>query len=265
MDLATILGILSGLTLIGFSILKGGSLAVFIHVPSMMIVFGGAMAATLVNFSLKEVIGVINVVRKAFTSEHSKEVAVIEEFVDLSRKARREGILAIDKELANIDDEFMRVGLEMAVDGTEPETIRNVMETELTYLIERHKRGQQLFTSLGTYAPAFGMIGTLIGLIAMLKSLDDPSNIGSGMAVALITTFYGAFFSNLVFLPLAGKLKNRSDKELIYKKMIIEGVLAIQLGEHPRNIDRKLMNFIPPKLRKNGDELEAVTAGDMHG
>lgn len=254
MDLATIIGILSGLTLIGYTIISGGNLAIFIHVPSMMIVFGGALAATLVNFPLKDVIGVLGVVRNAFKAEDAQESELVNRFVELSKKARREGILAIDREINKIDDKFMRTGLEMAVDGTEPETIRSVMETELTYLVERHKKGQKIFTSLGTYAPAFGMIGTLIGLIAMLRTLDDPANIGAGMAVALITTFYGAFISNLVFLPIAGKLTNRSDEEIIKKEMIIEGVLAIQYGEHPRNIHRKLLNFIPPKLRINLEE-----------
>jgi len=155
----------------------------------------------------------------------------------------------LDRELSKINDEFMRSGLEMAVDGTEPEVIRGVMETELFYLRSRHKKGQQIFLAMGTYSPAFGMIGTLIGLITMLKSLDDPSSIGLGMAVALITTFYGSLLANLVFLPIAGKLKNKSEEEVAIKELIIEGVLAIQLGEHPRNIRRKMLNFIPPKMR----------------
>ena len=147
----------------------------------------------------------------------------------------------------------MRAGMEMAVDGSEPETIRNVLEAELQYLIERHKRGKQIFSSLGMYAPAFGMIGTLIGLIAMLQNLSDPANIGGGMAVALITTFYGSLVANLIFLPLAGKLQNRSDEEIIRKEMIIEGVIAIQYGEHPKNIHRKLLNFIAPRKRHIGE------------
>ncbi len=249
MDIATIIGILSGLGLVSYTVLSGGNADIFIHVPSMMIVMGGASAATLVNFPLKEVIGVMGVVRNAFRNSNSEEVKLIDQFVNLAKVTRKEGILAIDRELKNIKDDFMRSGLEMAVDGTEPETIMTIMETELNYLKERHKRGQQIFLSLGTYAPAFGMIGTLIGLITMLKNLDDPSTIGVGMAVALITTFYGSLLANLVFLPIAGKLKNRSDKESDTKELIIEGVLAIQLGEHPRNISRKLLNFIPPKMR----------------
>ncbi len=257
MDLATIIGILSGLGLVAFTIASGGDAGIFIHIPSMMVVFGGAMAATLINTPLKEFLGVTKVAANAFSVEAAKEPELIELFVELSKKARREGILAIDRELGNIEDEFMRTGLEMAVDGSEPETIRSVMETELTYLMERHKRGQQIFNSLGTYAPAFGMIGTLIGLISMLKNLDDPSNIGEGMAVALITTFYGSLLANLLFLPIAGKLKGKSETEIVLKEMIIEGVLAIQYGEHPKNIHRKLLNFIPPELRVT-DEAEAA-------
>ena len=249
MDLATIIGIISGVTLVVLTIIMGGSAAIFIHVPSMMVVFGGATAATLISFQLKEVLGVINVVRKAFFSEKTDNVALINQIVELSKKARKEGLLAIDKEVSQIEDPFLRSGMEMVVDGTEPELIRSIMETELSYLKERHKRGQEIFSAYGEYAPAFGMIGTLIGLIGMLQNLNDPSQIGGGMAVALITTFYGALAANLVFIPLAGKLKNRSEEEVLIKEMIIEGVLSIQFGEHPNTIQRKLMNFLSPKQR----------------
>ncbi|MCD6374679.1 MAG: motility protein A [Caldisericaceae bacterium] len=249
MDLATIIGIISGVTLVVLTIIMGGSAAIFIHVPSMMVVFGGATAATLISFQLKEVLGVINVVRKAFFSEKTDNVALINQIVELSKKARKEGLLAIDKEVSQIEDPFLRSGMEMVVDGTEPELIRSIMETELSYLMERHKRGQEIFSAFGEYAPAFGMIGTLIGLIGMLQNLNDPSQIGGGMAVALITTFYGALAANLVFIPLAGKLKNRSEEEVLIKEMIIEGVLSIQFGEHPNTIQRKLMNFLSPKQR----------------
>jgi len=248
-DLATIIGIISGVTLVVLTIIMGGSAAIFIHVPSMMVVFGGATAATLISFQLKEVLGVINVVRKAFFSEKTDNVALINQIVELSKKARKEGLLAIDKEVSQIEDPFLRSGMEMVVDGTEPELIRSIMETELSYLMERHKRGQEIFSAYGEYAPAFGMIGTLIGLIGMLQNLNDPSQIGGGMAVALITTFYGALAANLVFIPLAGKLKNRSEEEVLIKEMIIEGVLSIQFGEHPNTIQRKLMNFLSPKQR----------------
>lgn len=255
MDIATIIGILSGLCLIGSAIFRNGSYDIFLHLPSLMIVFGGAIAATLVNFALVEVVGVLGVVRKAFQSGKDNGAEVISSLVNLSKLARREGILAIDNLLPDMSNAFMRSGLELAVDGAEPETIRNIMETELSYIMNRHNRGQMIFTSLGTYAPAFGMIGTLIGLIAMLRTLEDPSQIGLGMATALITTFYGAAMANLIFLPIAGKLKNRSDEEILLKEMIIEGVLSIQYGEHPRNIDRKLKNYISPKARKEVDSV----------
>jgi len=248
-DIATIFGILAGLALVVMTILMGGDAAIFIHGPSMAVVIGGAVAATLINFKVKEVIGVISVVRKAFFSENYNNVGLIEQIVELSKKARRDGLLAIDREVNQIEDDYLRKGMEMVVDGTEPEVIRSVMETELSYLMERHKTGQKIFNSLGTYAPAFGMIGTLIGLIAMLTKLEDPSQIGAGMAVALITTFYGALSANLIFLPIAGKLKNRSDEEVIIRELIIEGVLAVQYGEHPNSINRKLLNFLAPKHR----------------
>jgi chemotaxis protein MotA len=248
-DLATVIGIVTGLGLVVTTIIMGGSPEIFIHVPSMMIVFGGATGAVLISFQLKEVLGVIGVIRKAFFSEQVDNAALIQQIVQLSQKARKEGLLAIDKEINQIEDAFLRSGMEMVVDGTEAELIRNIMETELSYTMSRHKRGQLILTSYGEYAPAFGMIGTLIGLIAMLQNLSDPSQIGGGMAVALITTFYGAFAANLVFLPLAKKLKNRSEEEIVTKEMIIEGVLSIQFGEHPNTIQRKLMNFLSPKER----------------
>lgn len=250
MDIATILGIVSGLTLVAMAILGNGEITTFIHIPSFMIVVGGTAASIFVNFAMKEVFGVMTVVKKVFTDDGFNGIETIEIFEELAKRSRREGILAIDKYLTKVEDEYMKAGLEMAVDGTEPETIREVMESELTYLVERHKKGQQIFSQLGMYAPAFGMIGTLIGLINMLKGLEDPSSLGEGMSVALITTFYGAFLANLLFLPIAGKLKIRSDQEVLHKEMVIEGVLAIQMGEHPKNLVRKLLNFIPPKIRR---------------
>ena len=256
MDLATTIGLAAGTLLIALTILMGGSVAIFIHIPSLLIVFGGAIAATLTSFKLSEVIGVMNVVRKAFKDETVNGLQIVDFLSNLSKIARKGGLLAIEKEIEKVDDEFLQRGLEMVVDGTEPETIRAVMETELSYLMERHKNGANIFNTLGTYAPAFGMIGTLIGLIAMLQKLDDPSNIGQGMAVALVTTFYGALGANMVLLPISGKLKNRSAEETVLKEMIIEGVLAIQLGEHPNNIKRKLLNFLAPKER--GEEAAAA-------
>lgn len=257
MDIATIAGILAGFGLIIGTIAIGGGGATFVHLPSLMIVFGGSTAATLVSFPMDQVIATFKVAAKAFRKEENKEVETVEQLTEFAKLARRDGILALDRQIKEVDDPFMQVGLEMAVDGTEPETILDIMETEITSLIARHKVGQGIFTSLGTFAPAFGMIGTLIGLVKMLGSLDDPSSIGPSMAIALITTFYGAVLGNLVYIPMAGKLKTKSAGEIMYKRMVIEGVLSIQRGIHPRNIERKLLNFIAPKDRGTEEEGEA--------
>ena len=254
MDIATIIGIVVGMGLIIFTIATGEGAGMFIHIPSAMIVFGGAIASTLISFSLKEVLSVISVVQKAFFTAAYDGGKLIEQIVALSKKARKEGLLAIDKDVNEIDDSFLRSGMEMVVDGTEPELIRTVLETELSYTMERHKKGAQIMNELGASAPAFGMIGTLMGLVQMLSNLDDPSKIGGGMAVALITTFYGSVLANLIFLPLAVKLQNNSGTEVIIKEMIIEGVLAIQFGEHPNTIHRKLSNFMAPKERSEIEE-----------
>ncbi|MBN4081303.1 MotA/TolQ/ExbB proton channel family protein [Caldithrix abyssi] len=192
-------------------------------------------------------------VRKAFFGVREDPLPIIDTVYELSQKVRLKGILSLESELKSIDNNFLRMGMELAVDGSDADTIRNVMETELSYLEGRHEKGQKILMALGTYAPGFGMIGTLIGLVGMLANMSDPTSIGPSMSVALVTTFYGSLASNLLFLPLAGKLKNKSEDEMIIKEMIVEGVLAIPDGVHPKNIRRKLLNFIPPKQR--GDDI----------
>jgi len=249
MDLASIIGIVSGVIFVLITILLSGDLLTFFNLPSIMIVFGGTIAATLINFPLGKVMEVINVVKIAFLHKEESPVEIIDTMVSLAERARREGILAIEKSISDLDDPFMKDGMQLAVDGSEPEIIRTIMQNELENLENRHKSGQAIFHAMGTYAPAFGMIGTLIGLINMLKSLDDPTQIGAGMAVALITTLYGALLANLVFLPLEGKLKQRSVGETVKREMIIEGILAIQSGDNPRIVRGKLLTFVAPKDR----------------
>lgn len=251
MELGTIVGLASGFILVFYTIFLGGEMMSFLDIASFSVVIGGAIAATFVAIPFGDVLSVANITKNAFFGKKIDYIQVIEIVVDLAKKARREGLLAVDKEVNKIDNEFLKGGMEMVVDGTEPELIKKVMNTELSYLMDRHAKGQQLYSTLGAYAPAFGMIGTLIGLIAMLQNLDDPAAIGPGMAVALITTFYGALLSNLVFLPMATKLSLMSANEILEKELIIEGVLAIQFGEHPNTISRKLLNFVPPKLRES--------------
>ena len=250
MDIATIFGIGVGLLMITLVAFSGGGGSTFIHIPSLMIVIGGCLAATCVNFPLKDVIGVMKVVQKAFLGKEPNPEGLIDKMVELAEQARREGILAIERHIDEIDDKFMKNGIQLAVDGSEPEVMRNIMENELYNLQNRHKLGQAIFSAMGMYAPAFGMIGTLIGLIKMLRTLDDPTQIGAGMAVALVTTFYGAVFANLIFLPIAGKLRTRSEKEVLERELIIEGILAIQSGDNPRIIRGKLLTFLAPSARK---------------
>lgn len=250
MDLTTLIGIASGMGLVLMAILQGGGIATFINIPSMMITFGGTLGATLINFPMPKVVAVMKVVRKAFFHKETPPEKTIETLVEFARIARKEGVLALEERLSGTDDPFFRKGIQLVVDGTPPETIREILTIDLDSLRERHQVGQGIFTAMGTYAPAFGMIGTLIGLIQMLRSLDDPSKIGAGMATALITTFYGALAANLVFLPIAGKLKVRSEEEIFTKQLIMEGIVAIQSGDNPRVVEDKLKSFIAPRMRE---------------
>lgn len=249
MDLTTILGILVGFSLIGLSIADGSSLASFINLPSVGIVLGGTLAATAVHFPLKQVLSILPLIGITLRGRESRARELIHEVVEFAKKARREGLLAMEQEVAEHPNEFLRKGVQLVVDGTEPELVRSIMEIDLAAHEERHALGQEVLQSMGAYAPAFGMIGTLIGLIQMLSHLDNPESVGPGMAVALITTFYGVILANLVFLPMAGKLKIRSQEERLERELIIEGVLSIQAGENPRIVEEKLLAFLSPEDR----------------
>ena len=254
LDLATIVGILVGLAFIIMGIMQDGEISTFFSFASILIVLGGTFAATFVAYPLIVVVDSIKVVRKAF-SVHSNEAGfIISKIIVLANTARKEGLLALEEASEEIDDPFLQKGVMLVVDGTDPELVRNLLETELSFVEERHKEGQGIFEVMGTFAPAFGMIGTLIGLINMLRRLDDPSTIGPSMAVALITTFYGSLLANLIFLPIANKLKFRSREEILLKEIMLEGLLSIQAGENPRIIEEKLKAFLPPKIRKEINE-----------
>lgn len=249
MDIGTLIGIILGWALIVASIVMGGG-AGFINVPSILITIGGALSATLIHYPLPKVLGTIAVVRKAFSSKEQDYIDLFKKMSDLAVRARRDGLLALEDDIDHMEDPFMRKGFQMAVDGNTIEVIRSVLEGDVDSMIQRHQVGQGVFKSLGSYAPAFGMIGTLIGLVQMLRNMTDPSAIGSGMAVALITTLYGAMVANLLALPLAGKLEQRSNEEIALKSMVVEGVISIQEGNSPRIVEEKLRSFIPPKLRE---------------
>lgn len=249
MDIATLVGMVTAFALVLFGIFSGGSIMIFWDSASFAIVVGGTIGTTLINYPLKDVLGVMTVVKNIFLHKLKSPNELIASLIDLSGKARKGGILSIEPLVREITDEFFAKGLQMLVDGIEVNSIRSVLEKETEYIGERHKLGAEVFVTLATFAPALGMIGTLIGLVQMLQNLEDPSKIGPAMAVALITTFYGALMANLLFLPISGKLKTRNKQEMLIKELILEGVLSIASGENPKVMEQKLQVFLAPKLR----------------
>ncbi len=251
MDIGTIIGILLAFGLMLMAILSGGGVGMFIDTPSIMIVFGGTSGVALINFPIKDVMGAFNVAKKTFLIKELHIQQLLEQLMEFANKARKEGILSLQGSIDTIDNEFLVKALQMAVDGQEPADLKNMLNTEIDYLQARHEKGITIFESLGAISPAMGMIGTLIGLVQMLEKLDDPTAIGPAMAIALLTTFYGVVLANIVFLPIAGKLKTRSKDELLHKIIIIEGMGAILSGENPRIMEQKLHSFIAPNLRES--------------
>ncbi|MGC8718976.1 MAG: motility protein A [Thermodesulforhabdaceae bacterium] len=249
MDLATFIGIIVGFALVIIAIMFGGGISIFLNLPAAMIVIGGTLGITLIRHSLQEVIGMTKVVKNAFFVKTWRYENIVDLFIDFAYKARKEGILALENELEHLKDEFLVKALQMAIDGMDPESIKEILEREIDYLQERHSAGAEILETMGTFFPAMGMIGTLIGLVQMLRTMSDPSTIGPAMAVALLTTFYGAVAANLICLPMAGKLRARSKEESIIKEMIIVGIISLTLGEHPRIIEQKLHSFVPPSKR----------------
>jgi chemotaxis protein MotA len=251
MDLATFLGIIGGIGFVIFGMSSGGSISTFIDLPSMLITFGGAFMATITSFRLDQFMSIFQVLKIAFLGKSPNYEKSIETLVGLAEKARREGLLALDEEASQLEDEFLKRGVQLVVDGVDPELVRNILETELSFIEERHKVGIGIFETLSGLGPSFGLLGTVIGLIRMLRRLNDPSSIGPAMALALVTTFYGAFLAYVLAGPIANKLKLKNADESLLKAIEIEGILSIQAGENPRILEQKLHAFLPPKLRKN--------------
>ena len=255
MDIATVIGILLGSALLVITILiaPGASLGAFIDPPSLMVVCGGSISAVLISFPLKNFLGVFPVLKNVFFNKQENYAELIEQIVSLAETARRDGLLALETRLEEISNKFIILGIQMAVDGTRPEVIEDVMRTEMESVATRHKSGKDVLAQVGRMAPAFGMIGTLMGLIIMLGDMR-PETIGTGMAVALLTTLYGAVLANLFFLPWADKLGFINKHELQAMEITVRGIMAIQSGDNPRVIEQKLSTFIPPKLRPSSEE-----------
>lgn len=261
-DLLTPIGLMLGvfvLLLAVFSNSGPSGLIFFIQISSILIVGGGVFAAIVITFSFAELKAVPKVVREAFRTEDHDLQELIETFVELSGKARREGLLALEAGLDDVDDPFIKKGVLLAVDGIEPDVIKDIMMAEVVAMEERHRKGRAIIEKAGEYAPAWGMIGTLIGLVLMLQNLNDPGSLGPSMAVALLTTLYGTVLANLVFLPMATKLVNKTDEEVFVKQIIIEGVIGVQSGQNPKILEEKLSAFILQTKQKEedlGDEYD---------
>jgi chemotaxis protein MotA len=251
MDLATIVGLVAGIVFLLVSIVLSGSLGNFWNAPSIMITIGGAFAATLITYPLDKFLKSMKSVTLAFKNQVMDEGGVISKIIELSNVARKEGLLALEEAAESIDDDFLKKGILLIVDGTDPELVRNILETEIIFIEGRHKSVQGFWEKVAEMGPAWGMIGTLVGLVNMLKSMSDPSTIGPSMSVALLTTMYGSVLANLFATPFAGKLKIRSGEELLLKEVMIEGLLSIQAGENPRVIEEKLKAFLAPALRES--------------
>jgi len=250
MDIATIIGVILGLIVILSAIVAGGTAGMFFDGPSLAITGGGMLCATLIHFSLPQFLGIFSIIKKTIVTKVPAQSKLIQKMVNCAAINRRDGALALEQEIQKIDDLFFVKGLQMLVDGQESEQIRELMSMEIQYLQDRHSNGKKILEFMGAAAPAFGMIGTLIGLVQMLANLDDPASIGLGMATALLTTFYGAFAANLLFIPLAGKLGIYSKAEATAMEMIIEGICAIANGENPTAVREKMQTFISQGRRE---------------
>ncbi|MBP3038900.1 flagellar motor protein MotP [Bacillaceae bacterium Marseille-Q3522] len=257
-DMLTPAGLLFGIAMIIFGILSTGGLSgflSFIDPSSVLIVIGGVFSGLLINFPVKEIKQMFIVLRQAFSHHDPSLSRLLETFVSLAEKARREGILSLEVKIREIDDPFLKKGMLLVIDGLESELIEDILHADIAAMEERHRKGRSILEKAGEYAPAWGMIGTLIGLVLMLRNLNDPASLGPNMAVAILTTFYGSLMANLIFLPLAAKLQLKTDEEIFYKQIIIEGVLGVQSGQNPRILGEKLSAFLSDDERLEVSKL----------
>lgn len=247
LDVLTPAGLILGILVFVFGVISGSGLDGFLRffsLSSLIIVLGGVTAALFISFPLKEIKNVFSVVKQAFSSTDTDLNELTKLFVHFSDRARREGLLALEAEVEEVEDPFIKKGILLAVDGIDSDVIVDIMMAEISALEERHRKGRSILEKAGEYAPAWGMLGTLIGLILMLNDLNDPGQLGPSMAIALITTLYGSLLANLVFNPLAAKLERKTAKEVFVKQFIVEGVIGVQSGQNPKLLEEKLGAFL---------------------
>ena len=250
MDLATIIGLLAGLGLVFLTMVLGGNPLVYLNIPSLLLVIGCTTAATLVHYRFRDVLGVLTTLKSAFIEKEEHLEVLITRLVYFSGIARREGVLSLEQHLDSNEDAFFARGIRLVIDGLSAEIIKDILITDVNCLRDRHASSRAILTTLGTYAPAFGMTGTLLGLVQMLSKLSDPNQIGGGMAVAMLTTLYGVILAYAIFLPAAGKLSVCTAREVFRKEIIIEGVLSIQAGENPRITEQRLKSYLNTSMRE---------------
>jgi len=261
-DIASIIGLILGIALMIFGIISNGaSVMDYVDLPSALITFGGAFASVMTSHTMQEFISGLKGMLLAFKAPVINTSEMIKNIIDLSNVARKEGLLSLEEAASDLDEPFLKKGILLVVDGTDPDLVRAILETELISVEERHKKVIGFWDTVATMGPAWGMIGTLLGLIAMLKDLNDPSSIGPAMALALITTLYGSLLANWLATPIANKLRVNNAAEMQQKEVMIEGLLSIQAGENPRVIEEKLKSFLSPKDRVNTEDEEV--GGEM--
>lgn len=248
MDLATLIGLIGAFAFIIGAMVSSGGIAIFIDVPSVLIVMIGSLFVVMMKYNLKQFLGAVKIAAKAFMFKIDKPDVLIEQSVTMADAARKGGFLALEE--AEISNSFMQKAVDMLVDGHDGDVVREALEKDIALTEERHKIGIGIFKSLGDVAPAMGMIGTLIGLVAMLSNMDDPKSIGPAMAVALLTTLYGAIIANMIAIPIADKLSLRMGEEMLNRNLIMDAVLAIQDGQNPRVIEGFLKNYLSEKQRQ---------------
>ena len=250
MDPGTLIGIVVGFAAIFIGMtMEGASLGSLIEPSSAVIVLGGTVGATMAGYLLKDTTGLVGVIKSSLTGKAHQPDGAIKTVVQMAEQARREGLLSLEDAAKSIEDPFLQKGIQMAVDGTDPDELREILDTEIIAMKARHKAGAKFFADLGAFAPTLGIIGTVIGLVHMLENLKDPSTAGPAIAVAFTATLYGVMSANLLFLPMANKLKRTSELEAHHMELLVEGVLSIQAGANPRIIEQKLLSFLAPKAR----------------
>ena len=258
MDLATLIGLVGAIGIIVVTIAIGGAAMVFINLPSLLIVLIGTFLVVMVKFSLKQFLGAAGVAIKAFIHKAPDPQKLIDKSVELAQMSRQGGLLSLEN--AEVPDDFMRSGIEMIVDGHEPDMIKAVMTKDLNLTLARHSTGRSIFQAIGDVGPAMGMIGTLIGLVQMLSVMDDPKQIGPAMAVALLTTLYGAILANVIAIPVADKLALRSKEEQRAKSLVIDALMAILEGQNPRVLESMLQNYLPRSQRTTASQEAGAAA-----